>query len=397
MTIGCEDKDLGPFQTGGTGPAGAEVDDSSCGVYHLSSNILNIEEDIILGGIIIMQVLASILLPVFSAAAGYSLFHRIFGSPGLALLGALAGAILFAVIDIAVRRMRRMPVRTVVGAALGLLVGVTVFAVLSSAIPEGLSAHPAVIALQFILALAFGYAGIIIGARKGEEFSLPELVKPFVHHSTDETDLKILDTSVIIDGRIADICETGFMDGTFLVPQFVLRELQYIADSPDSLKRNRGRRGLDILQRMQKKNEPSIEITDQDFPKVREVDEKLIALARKVRGKIITNDFNLNKVAELNGVPVLNINQLANALKPVVLPGELMKVYILREGKEVNQGVAYLDDGTMVVIDNARKFIGKHVEVHVTSVLQTTAGRMIFTQLREDNSREVQAVTSGGS
>ncbi len=343
-----------------------------------------------------MQVLASILLLALSAATGYSLYYRIFGNPGQALLGALAGAALFAVIDLTVRRMRKMPSRIVAGAALGLLVGAIVFAILSSAIPDGLSAHPAVIALQFFLALAFGYAGILLGARKGEEFSLPEIVEPFLHRSREETNLKILDTSVIIDGRIADICETGFVDGTFIVPQFVLRELQYIADSPDSLRRNRGRRGLDILQRMQKQNDPSIEITDQDFPKVRDVDEKLIALARKIRGKIITNDFNLNKVAELNGVPVLNINQLANALKPVVLPGEVMKVHILREGKEVNQGVAYLDDGTMVVIDNARKFIGKHVEVHVTSVLQTTAGRMIFTQLKEPERSEVQAMTSGG-
>jgi uncharacterized protein YacL len=358
-------------------------------------NILIIEQVIILGGRNIMQVLATILLLALSAAAGFSLFFRIFGNPGEALLGAFAGAALFAAVDLTVRRVRKMPSRTVTGAAIGLLTGATVFAILSSAIPEGLSAHPALIALQFFLALALGYAGILLGARKGEEFSLTDIVDPLVHRTREENNLKILDTSVIIDGRIADICETGFIDGTFIVPQFVLRELQYIADSPDSLKRNRGRRGLDILQRMQKKNEPTIEITDQDFPKIRDVDEKLIALARKIRGKIITNDFNLNKVAELNGVPVLNINQLANALKPVVLPGEVMKVHILREGKEVNQGVAYLDDGTMVVIDNARKYIGKHVEVHVTSVLQTTAGRMIFTQLREGDRREVQAMTSG--
>jgi uncharacterized protein YacL len=184
------------------------------------------------------------------------------------------------------------------------------------------------------------------------------------------------------------------------VPQFVLRELQHIADSPDTLKRNRGRRGLDILQGMQKKPNLDIKITDQDFPKIREVDAKLIELARRVKGKIITNDFNLNKVAELNGVPVLNINLLANAIKPVVLPGELMKVYILREGKELNQGVAYLDDGTMVVVDNARAFIGRHVEVSVTSVLQTTAGRMIFTQLRESehpDSRVSGAQVGGGA
>ncbi len=189
---------------------------------------------------------------------------------------------------------------------------------------------------------------------------------------------RILDTSVIIDGRIADICETGFVDGTLVVPQFVLKELQQIADSSDSLRRNRGRRGLDILQRIQKMAGLDVIISDADFPDVKEVDLKLIELARSLQGKIVTNDFNLNKVAQLRGVEVLNINELANSLKPVVLPGETMKVFILKEGKEYNQGVAYLDDGTMVVVDNARSMIGKTIDVVVTSVLQTTAGKMIF-------------------
>ena len=189
---------------------------------------------------------------------------------------------------------------------------------------------------------------------------------------------KVLDTSVIIDGRIADICETGFMDGTLVIPQFVLKELQLVADSSDSMKRNRGRRGLDILQKIQKMAGVDVTISDMDFPDVREVDLKLIELARTLQGKIVTNDFNLNKVAQLRGVEVLNINELANSLKPVVLPGEIMKVFILKEGKEYNQGVAYLDDGTMVVVDNARKMIGKTIDVVVTSVLQTTAGKMIF-------------------
>jgi len=188
----------------------------------------------------------------------------------------------------------------------------------------------------------------------------------------------VLDTSVIIDGRIADICETGFMDGTLVIPQFVLKELQFVADSSDSMKRNRGRRGLDILQKIQKMAGVDVTISDVDFPEVKEVDLKLIELARTLEGKIVTNDFNLNKVAQLRGVAVLNINELANSLKPVVLPGELMKVFILKEGKEYNQGVAYLDDGTMVVVDNARKMIGKTIDVVVTSVLQTTAGKMIF-------------------
>src|SRR5215831_3279466 len=189
---------------------------------------------------------------------------------------------------------------------------------------------------------------------------------------------KILDTSVIIDGRIADVCETGFVDGTLVIPQFVLKELQLVADSPDSLKRNRGRRGLDILQRIQKMAGVEVSISDMDFPDIREVDLKLIEMARALHGKIVTNDFNLNKVAQLRGVDVLNVNELANSLKPVVLPGEIMKVFILKEGKEYNQGVAYLDDGTMVVVDNARKMISKNIDIVVTSVLQTTAGKMIF-------------------
>jgi uncharacterized protein YacL len=188
----------------------------------------------------------------------------------------------------------------------------------------------------------------------------------------------VLDTSVIIDGRVADIVEVGFLDGALVVPQFVLKELQYVADSSDPLRRNRGRRGLDILHRMQKMAGVEVVISDLDYPEIKEVDLKLIEVAKTLAGRIVTNDFNLNKVAQLRGVDVLNINELANALKPVALPGELMNVFILKEGKESNQGVAYLDDGTMVVVDNARSRIGRHVDIAVTSVLQTTAGRMIF-------------------
>src|SRR5215203_1031022 len=205
---------------------------------------------------------------------------------------------------------------------------------------------------------------------------------------------KILDKSVIIDGRIADVCDTGLIDGTLVIPQFVLKELQLVADSGDSLKRNRGRRGLDILQRVQKMAGVDVSISDVDFPDVREVDLKLIELARTLQGKIITNDFNLNKVAQLRGVEVLNVNELANALKPVVLPGEIMKVFILKEGKEYNQGVAYLDDGTMVVVDNARKMIGKTIDVVVTSVLQTTAGKMIFGRFIESSGQSAATSSS---
>jgi len=189
---------------------------------------------------------------------------------------------------------------------------------------------------------------------------------------------KILDTSVIIDGRIADIAETGFLDGVLVIPQFVLRELQLVADSADSMKRNRGRRGLDILQRIQKMAHLNVQIVEDDFPHIREVDMKLIELAKVYDCKVVTNDFNLNKVAQLHGVQVLNINELANSLKPIVLPGETMRVFVLKEGKEYNQGVAYLDDGTMVVVDNAKRMISKTIDISVTSVLQTTAGKMIF-------------------
>lgn len=227
------------------------------------------------------------------------------------------------------------------------------------------------------LLLALPYVGAVIGARRGEWLEPARLAALF-RGAGPERRYKILDTSVIIDGRIADICETGFLDGTLVVPQFVLKELQLVADSSDSLKRNRGRRGLDILQKIQKMAGLEVTISDVDFPDVREVDSKLIELARSLRGKIVTNDFNLNKVAQLRGVEVLNINELANSLKPVVLPGEFMRVFILKEGKEYNQGVAYLDDGTMVVVDNARKLIGRNIDIVVTSVLQTTAGKMIF-------------------
>jgi uncharacterized protein YacL len=226
----------------------------------------------------------------------------------------------------------------------------------------------------------------MLGVIKSREIEIPGLDR--IVEDSGSKNTKILDTSVIIDGRVADISEAGFLEGPLIIPQFVLKELQQIADSPDSLKRNRGRRGLDVLQRMQKNMEIDIQFLDQDFPKIKEVDAKIVALGKELDAKVLTNDFNLNKVAELQGVGVLNINQLANAVKPVVLPGEMMNVYILKEGKEAGQGVAYLDDGTMVVVDNARRLIGKSLDVLVTSVLQTTAGRMIFTRPKEEVERE---------
>jgi uncharacterized protein YacL len=231
--------------------------------------------------------------------------------------------------------------------------------------------------VHVIVVIFLGYMGLVVGAQKAEWFEPARVLAAFRDTSTLQQN-KILDTSVIIDGRIVDICETGFLEGTLVVPQFVLRELQQVADSSDSLKRNRGRRGLDILQKMQKMAGVTVQIVETDFPEIREVDLKLIELARKLGGKIVTNDFNLNKVAQLRGVAVLNINELANSLKPVVLPGEVLRVFVIKEGKEQGQGVAYLDDGTMVVVDQGKKALGRTIEVTVTSVLQTTAGKMIF-------------------
>ncbi|MCA9470807.1 MAG: TRAM domain-containing protein [Nitrospirales bacterium] len=244
-----------------------------------------------------------------------------------------------------------------------------------------------------IALLTVPYAGLIVGMRYGSEAMVAIHTDESGAGSQQEKSeadvtLKLLDTSVIIDGRIADLCETGFIEGTLVVPQFILLELQHISDSSDSLKRARGRRGLDILNGMQKMTNIKIDIIEDDFPHVKEVDTKLVELAKKIEAKILTNDLNLNKVAGLQGVKVLNINELCNALKPVVLPGETLRVFVLKEGKEAGQGIAYLDDGTMVVVDHAKRAIGKNVDVLVTSVLQTSAGRMIFTRLKEESERE---------
>ncbi len=274
--------------------------------------------------------------------------------------------------------LRRVSLKRLIGAAVGCVIGVFTGYLFALVIRNSLAPGPTQSFMQIAAMLLMAYLGAAVGSNKGELLNLAALGGLFGGEKASEKCYKILDTSVIIDGRIADIAETGFLDGTIVTPQFMLRELQLVADSADSLKRNRGRRGLDVLQRLQKMANINIQIVEDDFPSVREVDLKLIELAKRYEGKIITNDFNLNKVAQLRGVDVLNINELANSLKPIVLPGEVMKVFILKEGKEYNQGVAYLDDGTMVVVDNARKVIGKTIDVSVTSVLQTTAGKMIF-------------------
>jgi uncharacterized protein YacL len=331
-------------------------------------------------------IIARLIMLALAAAGGVALGSALGLSsfwPFLALAGfAVGGGAL-----VVERGFQRVPVERIfwgsLGGLFGLVLGQVLGAVLGAFGPG--AGGPA----RGLLALLLGYLGGAVALRKGDE--LEGLSSALFPKTAARRDVhKILDTSVIIDGRIADICETGFLEGILVVPQFVLRELQQIADSSDSLKRNRGKRGFDVLQRIQRIAKVKVQIHDLDFPQVREVDRKLIELGKALGGKVITNDYNLNKVAELSGVSVLNINELANSVKPVVLPGELMHVHVLKEGKESGQGVAYLDDGTMVVVDHGKKYLGQSVDVTVTSVLQTTAGRMIFTRLREE-----EAVSGG--
>ena len=270
---------------------------------------------------------------------------------------AAAGAVIALAILVFEMRLRTVSLKRLIGAVIGSILGIFGAYLFSIVIRESLGLGNTQHFLQLLVMLLMAYVGLIVGANKGDLLNLSALGGIFGGEKMGKKIYKILDTSVIIDGRIADIAETGFLDGVLVLPQFVLRELQLVADSADPLKRNRGRRGLDIMQRIQKMASITVQIVEDDFPAVREVDLKLIELAKLYEAKIITNDFNLNKVAQLQGVDVLNINELANALKPIVLPGEIMKVFILKEGKEYNQGVAYLDDGTMVVVDNARKMI----------------------------------------
>ncbi len=311
---------------------------------------------------------------VLAISLGASWLVRPFGleaAPSLALGAAVA--ILAMVAEV---RLRRTSLRRLIGAAVGFVAGLSAAALIVWVL-ESVGDDAWIGPVQLGVLLALGYTGLAVGGAKGAALNLAAY-DLFGAEAGSETSNKILDTSVIIDGRIADIAEAGFMDSTLIIPQFVLWELQLVADSSDSLKRNRGRRGLDVLQRIQKMQSIDVRIVENDYPKLKEVDQKLIELAKEMQAKIVTNDFNLNKLAQLHGIGVLNINELANSLKPIVLPGETMKVFILKEGKEQFQGVAYLDDGTMVVVDNARKQISKTIEIIVTSVLQTTAGKMIF-------------------
>jgi uncharacterized protein YacL len=312
-----------------------------------------------------------------------------FGLHGVAAGG--TGLLLAALVLLAEFRLRQSGTGGLIGGALGVAWGVFSALIVTLIISRTSLSDPTKSFLEYAALFAFAYLGLMLGSQRGQELAVPPTGEALAGQQAVAESVKLLDTSVLIDGRIADVCEAHFLDGLLGVPQFVLHELQFVADSSDSLKRQRGRRGLEVLQRMQKMPHLDVRILDQDLPAAGDVDHKLVELARRLGAKIVTNDFNLNKVATVQGLSVLNVNQLANALKPVVLPGEPMRVLILREGKEPNQGVAYLDDGTMVVVDGGRRMINKSVDIQVTSVHQTTAGKMIFGRLDDRQEQSAPA------
>lgn len=330
-----------------------------------------------------LAALGRVLVLATFVVSGYALAPNSFLGLGFGLLAAGAVLGLEALVG------RGSP-RQVLAGSFGLFAGLLFALLVGSALGPFEASFG--LAVRLGLALGFGWIGLMTGLQHSSRFSLSRVRSEWEAKGDaipGPGAPKILDTSVIIDGRISEIVDAGFIDGPLVIPQFVLVELQQVADSSDPLKRNRGRRGLDMLQRLQKNAVVAIEIVDTDFPEVREVDLKLIELALRMEGKIVTNDFNLNKVAQLRGVRILNINDLANCLRPLVLPGEPMRIFVSKEGKEHGQGVGYLDDGTMVVVEGGRKAMGRTIDVNVTTVLQTAAGKMIFVRWPEASQDEL--------
>ncbi len=323
-----------------------------------------------------------ILFMLISAIVGFQLGSAFEGVGSVwALVGMGIGVLLATLIIFIEAGLGKLSLRGLSAAVFGLILALIISRFLTGAIDLIPDITPVFSSsLKLVLVLVLGYFGMIFAMRGRDEFNL---IIPYIKFERqDQKDsVIILDTSVIIDGRILDICQTKFLEGRFVIPGFVLKELQQVADSHDPLKRNRGRRGLDILNKLKKLQHVNVKIQEEDFPDVQTVDEKLIKLSKLLSAKVLTNDFNLNKVAELQGVMILNINELAQALRPIMLPGETMEVKLIKEGKEQSQAIGYLDDGTMVVVDNSRRMIGQMIQVVVTSVLQTAAGRMIFAKL----------------
>lgn len=341
--------------------------------------------------VVVGGTLGATLLPEFFAFINIE--HYILTS---SYISALIGAALFYMLTfwtipliikqlkIYEEKLTDIPVAKIICGAVGAIAGLLISLLLS--IPFGfLDIYLLEKMVPFVLALTFGYMGLIFGYKKANEIvnvfkkqTVETQTNNQPGEQTSHSSKKVLDTSTIIDGRIADVCQTGFIEGTLVIPQFVLAELQYIADSSDTLKRARGRRGLDTLNRLQKEMPFNIEMYEGDFPDVPEVDMKLLRLAKELDASLITNDYNLNKIGVFQKIKVLNVNELSNAVKSVVIAGEEMYVTIIKDGKEQNQGIAYLDDGTMIVVEDGKNHVGQNVTVVVTSVLQTAAGKMIF-------------------
>jgi uncharacterized protein YacL len=338
-----------------------------------------------------LVVIRTLFILVLTAAC---YFLRPFGLDPWA--AAVLGAVAAAAVIVFELRVRALSIKRLLGAVLGSVLGIAGAALFGMVLGGSLPPGGTRALLQLFVLMLMSYVGLMVGASKGDLLNFTGgLAELFAgdRAATGKRNLKILDTSAIIDGRIADVVETGFLEGTLLVPEFVLRELQVVADSSDASRRQRGRRGLDILQKMQAHPSLVVQIIEDDFPQLREVDLKLIELGKKMSAPIVTNDFNLSKVAQLHRVRVLNLNDLASSLKPLVLPGEKMHIVVMKEGKEYNQGVGYLDDGTMVVVDHARRMIGRAVEITVTSVLQTASGKMIFGKLEDISLKPEQVRT----
>jgi len=309
-------------------------------------------------------------------------YFQISAGPKGILIGT-AAAILVILVEILIEKVA---LDTMIAGGIGIILGLIAAKLIdySVALMENRAVETFFKSYSLLIKIVLAYIGMVLAIRKKEELELLDRNIAFSSKRRGGATMKVVDTSALIDGRIADICETKFLEGTLVIPSFVLKELQEISDSPDSSKRNRGRRGLDILKRLQEIKQASVKIFEKDYAKIEEVDAKIVKLAEELDARILTADFNLNKIAAVQGIAVLNVNELSNAIKPPVLPGEAMKVFVLKEGKEPKQGVAYLDDGTMVVVEGGRKHIGRKVDVMVNSILQTAAGRMIFARLVEE-------------